>query len=153
MKSKYSLVVVVVRLVVCILPLSKFINQSLLNSSWILNLGLEMSSLTRLGNDDIFSEGRSLLRNGSRSRNFRKIFSDFLRNTQIFQILCASRKVRNLSIYYSLYILRRSQNFAKSLPQIWLALHRKSLRWRFCNISWPPQNIWTLMSSPMHAIV
>ena len=71
MKSKYSLVVVVVRLVVCILPLSKFINQSLLNSSWILNLGLEISSLTRLGNDDIFSEGRSLLRNGW-SRNFRK---------------------------------------------------------------------------------
>ena len=27
---------------------------------------------------------------------------------------------------------------------IWLTLHRTDLRWRFCKILWPSQNIWTL---------
>ena len=37
------------------------------------------------------------------------------------------------------------QNFAKSPPYFWLALHRKNIRWRFCKIFWPSQNIWTLL--------
>ena len=44
----------------------------------------------------------------------------------------------------SSYILWRPQNFAKSHPYIWLALHRTKVRWRFCKILWPSQNIWTL---------
>ena len=45
----------------------------------------------------------------------------------------------------SLYILRRTQNFAKSSPYFWLALHRTKVRWRFRKILWPSQNIWTLI--------
>ena len=38
-----------------------------------------------------------------------------------------------------------SEKFAKSSPYFWLALHsRTKLRWRFCKILWPSQNIWTL---------
>ena len=29
--------------------------------------------------------------------------------------------------------------------KIWLLLHRTNLRWRFCKILWPSQNIWTLL--------
>ena len=47
---------------------------------------------------------------------------------------------------YSSYILRRPQNFAKSSPYFWLAIHtRTKVRWRFCKILWPSQNIWTLI--------
>ena len=45
---------------------------------------------------------------------------------------------------YSLNTLRRPQNFAKSTPYFWLALHRTKVRWRFRKILWPSQNIWTL---------
>ena len=45
------------------------------------------------------------------------------------------------------YILRRPQNFAKSSPYFWLVLHLTKVRWRFCKILWPSQNIWTLLSS------
>ena len=41
-------------------------------------------------------------------------------------------------------ILRRPQNFAKSPPIIWLAIHRTNNWWRFREILWPSQNIWTL---------
>ena len=44
----------------------------------------------------------------------------------------------------SSYILRRPQNFAKSPPVIWLAVHRTNNWWRFCKILRPSQNIWTL---------
>ena len=43
-----------------------------------------------------------------------------------------------------MYILRRPQNFAKSPPIIWLAVHRTNNLWRFCKILLPSQNIWTL---------
>ena len=33
--------------------------------------------------------------------------------------------------------------FAKSSPYFWLALHRTKVRWRFCKILRPSQNIWT----------
>ena len=36
----------------------------------------------------------------------------------------------------------KATNFAKSPPYFWLAIHK--VRWRFCNILWPSQNIWTL---------
>ena len=45
---------------------------------------------------------------------------------------------------YSSYILRRPQNFVKSPTYFWLALHRTKVRWKFCKILWPSQNIWTL---------
>ena len=41
-------------------------------------------------------------------------------------------------------ILRRPQNFVKSSPCYWLALHRTKVRWRFRKILWPSQNMWTL---------
>ena len=44
----------------------------------------------------------------------------------------------------SSYILRRPQNFAKSSPYFWLALHRTRVRWRFLKDLWPFQNLWTL---------
>ena len=40
--------------------------------------------------------------------------------------------------------LRRPQNFEKSPPNFWLALHRTKVRWRFPKLLWPSQNIWTL---------
>ena len=45
---------------------------------------------------------------------------------------------------WSSYFLRRPQNFAKSSPYFWLALHRTKVRWKFRKILWPSQNIWTL---------
>ena len=48
------------------------------------------------------------------------------------------------SILWSSYILRRPQNFAKSPPIIWLALHWTNNSWWFRKILWPSQNIWTL---------
>ena len=42
--------------------------------------------------------------------------------------------------------LRRPHNFAKSSPCFWLTLHRTKVRWRFRKISWPSQNLWTLIS-------
>ena len=44
----------------------------------------------------------------------------------------------------SSYILRRPENFAKSSPYFWLALHRTKVRERFRKILWPSQSIWTL---------
>ena len=41
-------------------------------------------------------------------------------------------------------ILRRPQNFVKSPPIIWLAVHRTNNWWRFHKILWLFQNIWTL---------
>ena len=41
-------------------------------------------------------------------------------------------------------IRKRPQNLSKSSPYFWLALHKTKVRWRFCNILWPSQNIWTL---------
>ena len=38
--------------------------------------------------------------------------------------------------------MRRPQHFAKSSPYFWLALHRTKVRWRFCKILWPSQNIY-----------
>ena len=38
--------------------------------------------------------------------------------------------------------LRRPQNFAKSSPYFWLALHRTKVRWRFRKILWPSQNMY-----------
>ena len=46
--------------------------------------------------------------------------------------------------HYSSYILRRPQNFAKSSPYSWLQYIQSKVRWRFCKILWPSQNIWTL---------
>ena len=40
--------------------------------------------------------------------------------------------------------MRRPQNFAKSSPCFWLALHRTKVRQRFHKILWPSQNIWIL---------
>ena len=40
-----------------------------------------------------------------------------------------------------------SNNFAKSSPYFWLALHRTRLMWRFRKILWPSQNIWTLLKT------
>ena len=37
-----------------------------------------------------------------------------------------------------------AQKFAKSPPYFWLALRRTKVRWRFCKIVWPSQDIWTL---------
>ena len=42
-------------------------------------------------------------------------------------------------------ILKRPQNFAKSPPIIWLAVHKTNNWWRFRKILWPSQNIWTLI--------
>ena len=48
-----------------------------------------------------------------------------------------------IKLNYKKYIY--SEKFAKSSPYFWLALHsRTKLRWRFCKILWPSQNIWTL---------
>ena len=53
-------------------------------------------------------------------------------------------KLSALSSSEGSYILRRPENFAKSSPYFWLALHRTKVRWRFRKILWPSQNIWTL---------
>ena len=50
-------------------------------------------------------------------------------------------------------ILRRPQNFVKSPPHFWLALHRTKVRWRFRKILWPSQNIWTLLQILLQPIV
>ena len=47
-------------------------------------------------------------------------------------------------VFQSSYILRRPQNFAKSPPIIWLAVHRTNNWWRFFKTLWPSQIIWTL---------
>ena len=49
-------------------------------------------------------------------------------------------------IFYKFHIpiLRRPQNFAKSQPIIWLEVHRTNNWWRFRQIVWPSQNVWTL---------
>ena len=52
--------------------------------------------------------------------------------------------VKNNRLKLSSYILRRPQNFAKSPLCFWLALHRTKVRWKFCKILWPSQNVWTL---------
>ena len=52
--------------------------------------------------------------------------------------------LHDLHFKLSSYILRRPQNFAKSPPCFWLALHRTKVRWKFCKILWPSQNVWTL---------
>ena len=38
----------------------------------------------------------------------------------------------------------KATKFWDSSPYFWLALHRTKVRWRFCKILWPSQNIWTL---------
>ena len=48
------------------------------------------------------------------------------------------------NVWWSSYILRRPQNFAKSSPYFWLALHKTKVRWRFRKILLSSQNIWTL---------
>ena len=35
--------------------------------------------------------------------------------------------------------------YSEKATPFWLALHRPKLRWRFCKILWPSQNIWTLL--------
>ena len=40
--------------------------------------------------------------------------------------------------------MRRPQNFEKSSPYFWLCVLWSKVRWRFCKILWPSQNIWTL---------
>ena len=52
---------------------------------------------------------------------------------------------KELKVGQSLYILWRPQNFGKSSPYFWLALHRTKVRWGFRKILWPSQNIWTLL--------
>ena len=42
------------------------------------------------------------------------------------------------------YILRRLQNFVKSLWYIWPLLHRTNPWWRFRKHLWPSHNVWTL---------
>ena len=54
-------------------------------------------------------------------------------------------KTMNVFKLLSSCILRRPQNFEKSPPYFWLALHRTKVRWRFLKILWPSQNIWTLL--------
>ena len=49
-----------------------------------------------------------------------------------------------LNCWQSSYILRRPQNFAKSPPYFCLQYIQTKVRWRFCKILWPSQNIWTL---------
>ena len=41
---------------------------------------------------------------------------------------------RHVMSFKSSYVLRRPQNFAKSPPYFWLALHRTKVRWRFRKI-------------------
>ena len=43
-----------------------------------------------------------------------------------------------------MFILRRSQNLAKSPPDFCLQYTQAKVRWRFRKILWPSQNIWTL---------
>ena len=43
--------------------------------------------------------------------------------------------------------MRRPRNFVKSSPYFWLYVLRSKVRWRFCKILWPSQNIWTLKGS------
>ena len=55
----------------------------------------------------------------------------------------------NINFFYShLFILkfvylRRPQNFAKSPPDFCLQYIQTKVRWRFCKVLWPSQNIWT----------
>ena len=41
--------------------------------------------------------------------------------------------------------MRRPQNFEKSSPYFWLQYIQSKVKWRFRNILWPSQNIWTLI--------
>ena len=50
-------------------------------------------------------------------------------------------RIHKQQFFYSYCILRRPQNFAKSPPYFWLALHRTKVRWRFLKNLWPSQNI------------
>ena len=63
-------------------------------------------------------------------------------------------------MYISWHILPCTQNChlnansthcagGKSSPYFWLALHRTKVRWRFCIMLWPSQNIWTLFSADL----
>ena len=53
------------------------------------------------------------------------------RNTQIFVIPVKDIQIIFLNTGSSSYILRRPQNFVKSSPIIWLAVHRTNNWWRF----------------------
>ena len=45
------------------------------------------------------------------------------------------------------HIFLEGHKMLRSLQSyFWLALHRTKVRWRFCNILWPSQNIWTLQT-------
>ena len=43
-----------------------------------------------------------------------------------------------------LILIIKVQNFAKSSPNFWLYVLQSKVRWIFCKILWPSQNIWTL---------
>ena len=45
-----------------------------------------------------------------------------------------------------MYILRRPPNFLKSPPYFCLQYIQTKVRWRFCKILWPSQNIQTLLT-------
>ena len=36
--------------------------------------------------------------------------------------------------------------YSYKATKFWLAIHRKKVRWSFCKILWPSQNIWTLLA-------
>ena len=60
-----------------------------------------------------------------------------LNSEQCSAVICHFLKV-------DIHILRRPQNFSKSPPYFWLALHRTKVGWRFCKILWHSHNIRTL---------
>ena len=70
----------------------------------------------------------------------------------------ANTVVNNWSVFFKRYckvhiFWEGHKNFAKSPPYFWLALHRTKVRWRFRNILWPSQNIWTLSQNMKHLLL
>ena len=59
--------------------------------------------------------------------------------------ICSWKHMRRAYILKFIYS-EKATKFCKifTLRNIWLALHRTKVRWRFCKILWPSQNIWTL---------
>ena len=70
----------------------------------------------------------------------------YLLHIQNLSNCCRHECYQSISRNLHITLLRRPQNFVKSSPNFWLALHRTKVRWRFCKILWPSQNVWTLIS-------
>ena len=69
---------------------------------------------------------------------FRPLLLEMI-SLEYFLAIKALHKISSVKFIYS----EKPQNFAKSPPYFWLALHRTKVRWRFRKILRPSQNIST----------